>query len=87
MPGVGWAHQKGCARANCVPRRCARMRPLYRRLSLGPFEVVGERVGQMRQAELGRGGTDPGSDQLTHALSFGSMARLVVKGRVPVIWS
>jgi len=53
---------------------------------VGPFHVAGERLGQVRQAELGRGGADPGSDQLAHMVPFGSAGR-AVKGRVPVTWS
>jgi hypothetical protein len=54
---------------------------------VSPFHMAGERLGQVRQAELGRGGPDPCGDQLAHALSFGSAAGTVLKGRVPVIWS
>ena len=54
---------------------------------VGPLHVAGERFGQVRQAELGRGGADPGGDQLAHMLPFGSAAGAAVKGRVPVAWS
>ncbi len=54
---------------------------------VGSLQVASERLGQVRQAELGRGGADPCGDQLAHVVSFGSVAGTVVKGRVPVIWS
>jgi hypothetical protein len=54
---------------------------------IGALHVLGERAGQMRQPQLGRSSPDPGSDQFAHALSFGLVAGIVVKGRVPVSWS
>jgi hypothetical protein len=53
---------------------------------VGPADVLGQRLGQVRQAELGGGGADPGGDQLAQRMSLGSMGA-GVKGRVPVIWS
>jgi hypothetical protein len=54
---------------------------------VGALHVLGERLGQVRQPEFGRGGPDPGGDQFAHVLSFGLVAGIVVKGRVPVAWS
>jgi hypothetical protein len=55
-------------------------------VGVGPADVLGQRLSQVGQAELGGGRADPGDDQLAQRMSLGSM-RMGVKGRVPVIWS